>query len=105
VTIYRITQEALNNICKHADAQAVNIKLWQNNGLHLWIADDGVGFLHEPRPNHSSGWGLRTMQERVHLLGGTIVINSQPAEGTTLSIWIPHNHTETVASESQRSLE
>jgi signal transduction histidine kinase len=90
VTIYRIAQEALNNICKHANAQQVRMALWQDEGIHLYITDDGVGFEQPPREN-GSGWGLRTMRERVHLLGGHIKIASQPDEGTTLTIWIPND--------------
>jgi len=89
VTLYRIAQEALSNACKHAKAQHVQVKLWQNGGLHLVVADDGIGFDPDNPPQSESGWGLRTMQERINLLHGSINIHSQPGKGTALSIWIP----------------
>lgn len=91
VTIYRIAQEALNNACKHAAAQHVSLKLWQDAGIHLIIEDDGVGFDVEqpPQSNGNSGWGLRTMKERVSLLHGTIEIDSRVGDGTIITIQIP----------------
>lgn len=89
VTLYRIVQEALNNINKHADATHVKLQLWLDNGIHVIVHDDGQGFDPNQLPKSDSGWGLRTMRERVNLLYGTIQIESQIGEGTTLKIWIP----------------
>ncbi len=89
VTLYRIAQEALNNICKHAEASKVTIKLWDDQGLHLLVADDGIGFDPKVARRSEYGWGLRTMRERINLLHGTIKIDSQTGQGTTIKIWIP----------------
>ncbi len=89
VTLYRIAQEALNNVCKHANAHNVQIKLWTDQGIHLVIADDGEGFVLRKLPHSDGGWGLRTMRERINLLHGTIQIQSQVGVGTTITMWIP----------------
>lgn len=89
VALYRIIQEAFNNINKHAHATHVMLKLWQDGGIHLTIHDDGRGFNPEKPPESDSGWGLRTMKERINLLYGTINITSQIGNGTTITIWIP----------------
>ena len=89
VTVYRIVQEAFNNIIKHAHASHVTLNLWHEDGIHLTIQDDGMGFNPEPTRESDSGWGLRTMKERVKLLYGTITITSEIAKGTTIAIWIP----------------
>jgi signal transduction histidine kinase len=93
VTLYRIVQEALNNIIQHAKATHITLKLWQDNGIYLVGRDDGQGFNPEQPPESDSGWGLRTMKERVNLLYGTIEITSQLGEGTTITIWIPEEQT------------
>ncbi len=89
VTLYRIVQEALNNVNKHAHANNVKLKLWLDDGIHLMIQDDGQGFNPKHPPKSDSGWGLRTMRERVSLLYGTIQIESQIGDGTSITIWIP----------------
>lgn len=91
VTLYRIAQEALNNVCKHAEASRVTMKLWSDQGIHLVIADDGGGFDPALMRETNGGWGLRTMQERINLLHGTISIDSQFGTGTSIAIWIPQN--------------
>lgn len=91
VTLYRIAQEALNNVCKHAHASNASLRLWQDDGIHLIIADDGIGFDPEKPPETSGGWGLRTMAERVSLLYGTFNIASTTGGGTTITIWIPND--------------
>ena len=92
-TLYRIAQEALNNVAKHAHARQV----WLNMALRderfiLTIRDDGVGF--DPNevlnnPDDRTGIGLFGMQERAALVGGTLGINSCPGNGTTIIVTIP----------------
>ena len=94
VSLYRIAQEALNNASRHAAAQGVTVRLWQDAGIHLVIADDGRGFNPASPPPSDNGWGLRTMRERVNLLYGTIEIRSQIGTGTTIIIWIPEKPKE-----------
>lgn len=84
VTVYRILQECLTNISKHASAQHVKIDIKESSdGLSLSIEDDGLGF--DPSaPNR--GYGLAGMQERVEGLMGTMDIMSQPGAGTRIKV-------------------
>jgi two-component system, NarL family, sensor histidine kinase NreB len=89
INLFRIIQEAMSNIIKHAGATRVVIKMTKTKGLlKISINDNGRGFLFS---GASSGLGLTTMQERAKLLGGTIGIHSPPKQGTTLLIEIPVN--------------
>ena len=89
--LYRIVQEALNNVLKHAQASQVSLRLTRNSeSLTLVIADDGQGF--EVQPAENGGFGLKTMRERAALIQGTLVINSVPQHGTTVSVRIPYGN-------------
>lgn len=94
-TIYRILQEALTNIYKHANAQRVKIVLdCEDDNLILLIKDDGNGFdlttlPDKKRKRSESGFGLEGMKERVELLKGSMSINSKPGEGTEINLSIP----------------
>ncbi len=85
--LLRIVQEALHNIVKHAKADRVNVKLTKSNGfIKLLISDNGIGFnIKQDFPGH---WGLKSMQERSHSLGGSFKIRSDSA-GTTIEIEVP----------------
>jgi PAS domain S-box-containing protein len=89
ITLFRITQEALNNIVKYAQAGKVAVKLCSRGDLVSFsIADDGVGFLPRavaPQPA-GSGWGLTIMRERAELNGGVFRVVSEPGAGTTISV-------------------
>ncbi|MCL6648535.1 MAG: GAF domain-containing sensor histidine kinase [Chloroflexi bacterium] len=89
--VYRIVQEALTNINRHAQASEVNVALEVHDGtLRLVIEDDGVGFDPEEVLAGKDGhFGLIGMQERAHLLGGTLAISSTPGEGTAIELRIP----------------
>jgi signal transduction histidine kinase len=93
-TLYRIAQEALHNIIKHAHARTVLLSLSRQDGeLILEVCDDGKGF--EPTEAFPGHLGLRSIQERVALLGGTYSLESAPARGTRLRVRIPlHDETE-----------
>jgi len=84
--IYRIAQEALENIVRHADASQAAFQLTRSDGmLHLTIRDDGCGF--DPQSvDDSQKFGLRGMRERVEMLGGKLTIDSIPGKGTTISL-------------------
>src|SRR5258706_3604852 len=86
--LYRIAQEALHNIVKHAGASRVILRLArQDDELILEVSDDGKGFdPTEPFPGHL---GLRSIQERAAQLGGTCSIESAPGQGTRLHVRIP----------------
>ncbi|MEO0562882.1 MAG: ATP-binding protein [Chloroflexota bacterium] len=91
VTLYRLAQEALHNALKYADADNVNITLRRTGtDLTLHIEDDGCGFdITAVTTADGHGWGLRTMQERAHMLQGTCTIDSQPGAGTRIFVQIP----------------
>ncbi|MDP9313254.1 MAG: GAF domain-containing sensor histidine kinase [Chloroflexota bacterium] len=86
--LYRIVQEALANVRKHAAAGEVRIQLQQTAAeLRLVIEDDGAGF--EPEqvmPTAASGFGIRGMSERAHLMGGQLTIHSAPGTGTRVTV-------------------
>lgn len=90
-TLYRVAQEALNNVAKHAKATQVCIRLWQTPAvLHFNIRDDGIGF--DPHPSDATnhqGMGLRGIRERLTVLGGTLQIKSKLEQGTELQVSVP----------------
>ncbi|MBO0778510.1 MAG: sensor histidine kinase [Ktedonobacteraceae bacterium] len=87
-TLYRIAQEALHNIVKHARATTVTLRLsQQEHELRLQIRDDGKGFdPANPFPGH---FGVRSMQERAIKTGGTLTIKSAPQQGTDIEVRLP----------------
>ena len=87
--IYRIAQEALNNVIKHADAHTVQFAFDRiDDSLELKIDDDGRGF--EPKLNGAeSSLGLLSMRERARMLNGTLEIRSTPGSGTTIHLIVP----------------
>jgi two-component system, chemotaxis family, CheB/CheR fusion protein len=87
VTFYRITQEALNNVIKHAHASRVNVILENRDGsVILVVEDDGVGFDLGDRTTAEKGLGLMGMHERASLIGATLEIESAPGNGTTIFV-------------------
>ncbi len=95
INLYRIIQEALTNVLKHAQAACVNITIkLRDNRLKLMIKDDGRGFESE-RKNSAvqkpEGIGLSTMRERARLLKGDLKIVSYPNQGTKIVLMIPIN--------------
>ncbi|MDD5299181.1 MAG: histidine kinase [Gallionella sp.] len=89
ITLFRICQETLNNILKHAHAKHVQIEIVKGTDhLELIISDDGVGFSEAAR-NKPRSFGLRGVQERVAHLGGTVKIASTLGRGTQIAIFVP----------------
>ncbi len=87
---YRIYQESMTNILKHASATSVKINLAvQGNLLALEITDDGKGFDAAQIDREGSGLGLAIMRERAALLGGTLVIRTAPGSGTSILAEVP----------------
>jgi signal transduction histidine kinase len=85
VTFYRVAQEALNNIVKHAHASRVDVLLKRREGVvTLVVEDDGVGFDIGDPAVQALGIGLAGMRERAALIGGTLEIESSPGHGTTV---------------------
>ncbi|MFL6374393.1 MAG: PAS domain-containing sensor histidine kinase [Pyrinomonadaceae bacterium] len=94
INLYRIAQESLNNIAKHADASNVSVLLERRDGnVALIIEDDGKGFEVAEKADRSKGLGLLGMGERAALLQGEVEIESSPGHGTTVHVRIPaHFH-------------
>ncbi len=93
ISIYRIVQEALSNIVKHAEAEEIRVDLtYENEVLRLVIQDDGKGFdpdILEEYQVANNSLGIAGMQERTELLGGTFEITSAWKEGTRIVVEIP----------------
>lgn len=85
--VFRIVQEALTNVARHAQASEVVIELEEaGDGIHLFIADNGRGF---GAANHKKTFGLLGMRERVTMLGGTLEIDSRSGQGVRITGWLP----------------
>jgi signal transduction histidine kinase len=88
--LYRVTQEALRNVAKHADARHVRVELSRSpRGVQLSISDDGKGFDEIGTHGKGHGLGLVSIDERVRLLRGTVQIETRPGGGTRLKVHIP----------------
>ncbi len=107
IALYRIAQEALQNVVKHARAEVARLELRLERGMAvLQVADDGAGFDpaaaggHEdgagqggaPGPGGAPGYGLRSMAERAGLVGGRFEVRSAPGRGTTVTVRVPAGH-------------
>jgi two-component system, NarL family, sensor histidine kinase DevS len=89
-TVYRLVQEALTNVAKHARASRVSVGVHdRGDAIEVRVDDDGAGFDPDRR---SSGFGLVGMRERLALVGGTLEIDTEPGGGTTLRASIPVRH-------------
>ena len=96
ITIFRIIQESLNNIIKHAQASHVNIYLrFEEKNVRINVRDNGIGFdldqVKQKRTSRAS-LGLAGMEERAALLGGTVIVQSRPGYGTEVEALIPYHH-------------
>jgi two-component system sensor histidine kinase DegS len=95
VGLYRIAQEALNNIAKHAEAHEVNVQLiGDSQAIRLIIDDDGKGFQvrrFDQRSEQRRGMGLVGMRERAASFNGLFVLDSRPGRGTEIIVEIPRS--------------
>jgi signal transduction histidine kinase len=102
--LFRIVQEALTNVVKHAVAEKANIYLtFESDGVGIKIIDDGQGF--DPRinlPGQRISWGLKNMEERASLLGGKLTIKSHPGAGTSVVAYIPYSAMEAEALDEDK---
>jgi PAS domain S-box-containing protein len=88
--IYRIVQEALTNVARHAKVREVTVRLWVDSArLSVQIEDQGIGFAPEPALASGVSSGLSGMQERVALLGGDVIVESATGVGTRLTAEFP----------------
>jgi two-component system sensor histidine kinase DegS len=91
VPLFRIVQEALNNIGKHADAARVVVNVTADQeDIRVVVEDDGQGFITSSAKDRP-GFGLITMRERAESLGGILTVESHPGAGTRLIIKVPHS--------------
>jgi signal transduction histidine kinase len=98
VAAYRITQEALTNVARHAQARTCVVRIVLADGLHVEVCDDGIGL---PTERHA-GVGLTSMQERATELGGTCLIEARPAGGTRVFALLPVPKSAEVDTEEQQ---
>ncbi|HET9186090.1 MAG TPA: GAF domain-containing protein [Solirubrobacterales bacterium] len=85
--VYRLVQEALTNVLKHANASRVEVSATEGDGaVRIVVSDDGGGF---DTAASTAGRGLRGMRERIELLGGEIEVSSSPDEGTRITACVP----------------
>jgi len=89
LALYRITQELINNVLKHAKANRVFLQIGQRDEkIILMMEDDGIGF---DVNAHKDGYGLKNLDARTKLMQGVMTIDSQPGKGTSVLIEIPYN--------------
>ena len=92
IALFRISQEALANIAKHAHASQVKVAIYNRGGrVNLIVSDNGRGFTQADRLKPRS-FGLRGIQERVAHFGGDVQINSAPGQGATIAVSISYAH-------------
>jgi signal transduction histidine kinase len=88
--LYRITQEALNNVLKHSNATTATVSVVEDDGaIILTVSDDGAGF---DQAQRGTGFGLIGMRERVALVDGRMSVKSVPGDGTIVEVVIPTRH-------------
>jgi signal transduction histidine kinase len=90
--LFRVVQEALNNVIKHADAQKAAVYLiYGDESATVVVVDDGRGFDLDINKGDRRSWGLEGMRERASLFGGQFNIYSQPGQGTQVEVTIPYH--------------
>jgi len=94
--LFRVMQESLQNVSKHAQATEVTVRLsGSSRGIGLSVRDNGKGFDLESKNDGIKGLGLVSMQERARGLGGFLRIHSLPRDGTKVCTWIPRSSEDT----------
>ena len=90
ICLYRVLQESLTNIVKHGEVQAAQVELaGRLDEIQLHVRDSGVGF--DPESAGNGGLGFVSMRERLSLVGGELLIESQPSGGTRIKACVPLN--------------
>jgi signal transduction histidine kinase len=88
--LFRIAQESLTNIARHAQTEGACICLnYLDDEITLSISDAGIGFVPGESPGNPRGWGLAGMKERAESVGGRLQVESRPEGGTTVEARIP----------------
>lgn len=97
--LYRVMQESLQNILKHADASKIVVRLLgTRSGVGICIQDDGKGFVQEAAGVPARGLGLPSLEERVRLLNGQFRIRTGPGQGTEVHAWVPLADTQSITT-------
>jgi two-component system NarL family sensor kinase len=87
--LYRVLQESINNVIKHAGANRVDISLMRDeSSIRLSIEDNGKGF-DETHPDFKAGMGLGNLRSRINFLNGKVDVDSRPGSGALISVYIP----------------
>ena len=90
IAAFRIVQEALTNVARHAHVDRVTVRVWSDGrALGIQVVDDGVGFDAEATPTNAASSGLTGLRERAALLDGQLTIESTPGHGTRLTAELP----------------
>jgi signal transduction histidine kinase len=106
LSLYRIAQEALNNVVRHAKASHVVLSILFEAEIQLEVKDNGTGFVVPKSPTDfapSGHFGLLGMRERADLIGGTLEVQSRPGEGTHLIVRLPVEEHNSIKETSQSS--
>ncbi len=95
LTIFRVVQEALNNVRKHSEAKTADVRVeFTPVSVALKVSDTGKGFntnrMKVEKDDNSGGFGLFSMKERIELMNGKMEITSQPGKGTVVKVVLPH---------------
>ena len=98
IALFRIAQEALNNVAKHADATRIEIELFEESGnIMMAVTDNGVGFDTKRQISRNrQHWGVPLMQERARAINGEFLLRSVPEQGTQIVVKVKRDMTITV---------
>ena len=97
VQVLHVLQEALSNVRKHANAKQVRVQVWQDPQWAFEVSDDGDGFSDDGPGKGEIHVGLRIMRERARRIGAQLQVQSQPGEGTRVTLTLPSNVAERAA--------
>jgi signal transduction histidine kinase len=103
-TLFRIGQEAISNVARHAEASSVVLTIdFGRDAVSLEVEDDGKGFQRPVEPSATpTGWGLLGMSERAALLKGELEITSEPGRGTCVAVRVPLDERTALHEEHSR---
>lgn len=103
VAIFRLIQEVINNVVKHAQATTVKASIeYADNHIKVLVEDDGIGFEEEEAIKNKNNFGLMGMKERIQLLEGELEINSEENNGTNITFKIPINESGEIHNDEPR---
>lgn len=102
--LFRVAQEALTNVARHAGCDQANVQLtYASEWVSVRVRDEGTGFDSAEAHSPPRGWGLEGMRERAESVGGELHLHSAPGSGTTVEVQIPLNPTEPMVLEERQN--